>query len=62
MCRALNLIAREPPPCSDCILTALLVYQSDYKSCSSVAVCASCLPPLWASRNAEYRLRTDSLI
>ncbi|KAG9765937.1 Pkinase-domain-containing protein, partial [Aureobasidium melanogenum] len=34
MCRALNLIAREPPPCSDCILTALLVHQSDYKSCS----------------------------
>jgi len=60
LCRAQYLIAREPPACSSCILTAPHGRLFDFDLL--VVVVSSWLPPLWASRNAEYRLRTDSLI
>ena len=59
LCRAQYLIAREPPACSSCILTTLLVHLLDNEL---LVVVLSWMALLWASRNAEYRLRTDSLI
>jgi hypothetical protein len=62
LCRASGRIAREPLACRSCISTAPLVHLPADHLLVVVALVVLLPARLWASRNAEYRLRTDSPI